>query len=99
MSAWLDGGENEKLCDATAMRQWEASLKRPDLAEKDRVRGALEAFKRQAVALAAEEDLAASVTEDMVNRALDAADFCRNPDTAKWMRAALEAGVAASKAA
>ncbi|MER9911652.1 hypothetical protein NKJ71_13565 [Mesorhizobium sp. M0050] len=48
--AWL-GGENEKLCDATAMRQWEASLKRPDLAEKDRVRGALEAFKRQAIAL------------------------------------------------
>lgn len=32
-----------------------------------------------------------SVTEDMVNRALDAADYCRNPDTAKWMRAALEA--------
>jgi hypothetical protein len=48
--AWLDA-ENERLCDATAMRQWEASLKRPDLAEKDRVRGALEAFKRQSIAL------------------------------------------------
>ncbi|RUV69679.1 MAG: hypothetical protein EOR26_05245 [Mesorhizobium sp.] len=48
--AWL-GGDNEQICDATAMRQWEASLKRPDLAEKDRVRGALEAFKRQAIAL------------------------------------------------
>lgn len=48
---WLDDPESERICDETAMRQWEASLKRPDLAEKDRVRGAIEAFKRQAIAL------------------------------------------------
>ncbi|ESY42041.1 hypothetical protein X747_14775 [Mesorhizobium sp. LNJC384A00] len=34
-----------------------------------------------------------AVTEEMVNRALDAAAYCRNPDTAKWMRAALTAAL------
>lgn len=48
---WLDDPESERICDAAAVRQWEASLKRPDLAEKDRVRGAIEAFKRQSIAL------------------------------------------------
>lgn len=48
--AWL-GGENERICDETAMRQWLSSLKRPDLSDRDRVIGAIEAFKRQAIAL------------------------------------------------
>jgi hypothetical protein len=42
---------NENLCTEAAMAQWEKSLKRPDLQEKDRVRGAIEAYKRQAFAL------------------------------------------------
>lgn len=33
-----------------AMQQWEASLKRPDLSERDRVRGAIDAFSRQMLA-------------------------------------------------
>ena len=40
----------EQVCVNTAMSQWERSLKRADLSEKDRVTGALEAFKRQAFA-------------------------------------------------
>jgi len=40
----------EKICTDTAMSQWERSLKRTDLQEKDRVRGAIEAYKRQAFA-------------------------------------------------
>ncbi len=40
-----------RLCTQTAMRQWEASLKRPDLQEKDRVQGAIEAFIRQVIAI------------------------------------------------
>lgn len=34
------------------------------------------------------------VTEEMVNRALDAAEFCRNPNTQAWMRKALIAALA-----
>lgn len=44
--------EEEKLCKAAAMAQWEASLKRPDLTERDRVRGAIETYSRQAFACA-----------------------------------------------
>lgn len=40
----------EAICAEAAMSQWERSLKRPDLSEKDRVRGAIEAYKRQAFA-------------------------------------------------
>lgn len=43
----------EILCIERAMQQWEASLKRPDLSERDRVRGAIEAYTRQAFALSA----------------------------------------------
>lgn len=35
----------------------------------------------------------AFVTDAMITRALDASDFCRNEQTAKWMRAALEAAL------
>jgi hypothetical protein len=51
LDLWLDGADNEKLCIDAAMHQWERSLKRPDLREKDRVRGAIDAFIRQAIAL------------------------------------------------
>jgi len=40
--------EGEKICELRAMDQWERSLKRPDLSEKDRVKGAIEAYQRQA---------------------------------------------------
>lgn len=40
----------ERVSTEAAMSQWERSLQRPDLAEKDRVRGAIEAYKRQAFA-------------------------------------------------
>jgi hypothetical protein len=40
----------EAICVEAAMSQWERSLKRPDMQEKDRVRGAVEAYKRQAFA-------------------------------------------------
>lgn len=49
------GGDNdtiERVSTGAAMSQWERSLKRPDLSEKDRVRGAIEAYKRQAFAFA-----------------------------------------------
>jgi hypothetical protein len=42
--------DDERLAYHTAMDQWERSLKRPDLSEKDRVRGALFAFSRQMLA-------------------------------------------------
>lgn len=42
----------EQVCKETAMSQWERSLKRPDLSEKDRMIGAIEAYKRQAFAFA-----------------------------------------------
>lgn len=50
-----DTGDNdtiERVSTEAAMSQWERSLKRPDLSEKDRVRGAIEAYKRQAFAFA-----------------------------------------------
>jgi hypothetical protein len=34
------------------------------------------------------------ITEQQINAALDAADFCRNDNTRKWMRAALTAALA-----
>lgn len=43
----------EKICEDRAMDQWRASLKRPDLSEEDRVRGAIEAYQRQAYAFTA----------------------------------------------
>lgn len=53
MSAVYDARvEQEATCTAAAMSQWERSQKRPDLQEKDRVRGAIEAYKRQAFAFA-----------------------------------------------
>lgn len=42
--------DDEKLAYHSAMDQWERSLKRKDLSEKDRVRGALFAFSRQMLA-------------------------------------------------
>jgi len=41
---------DERLCIDRAMQHWEASMKRPDLSERDRVRGAIEAFSRQMLA-------------------------------------------------
>jgi hypothetical protein len=38
----------ENVCALRAMEQWTASLSRPDLSEEDRVRGAIEAYQRQA---------------------------------------------------
>lgn len=40
----------EQVCKDAALSQWERSLKRPDLDEKSRVIGAIDAFKRQAFA-------------------------------------------------
>lgn len=40
----------ERLAFDRGMLQWCASLKRPDLSEEDRVRGALLAYQRQALA-------------------------------------------------
>ena len=49
---------DEELCFARAMEQWTASLKRPDLTDEDRVKGALLAYQRQAFALVLDADLA-----------------------------------------
>ncbi|MCZ7861334.1 hypothetical protein O9X98_07990 [Agrobacterium salinitolerans] len=40
----------ERVCTDRAMAQWQKSLKRQDLDEEARVRGAVEAYKRQALA-------------------------------------------------
>lgn len=40
--------EDERVCFDRAMDQWLASIKRLDLSEKDRVKGALLAYQRQA---------------------------------------------------
>ena len=37
----------EKLSTDAAMSQWQSSLKRPDLSEEDRVKGAILAYQRQ----------------------------------------------------
>ncbi|MDG4675818.1 hypothetical protein P9A16_32470 [Shinella sp. 838] len=50
VNAQADADVVEKVSTEAAMSQWERSLKRPDLSEKDRVRGAIEAYKRQAFA-------------------------------------------------
>jgi hypothetical protein len=42
---------DERLCFDAALDQWNRSLKRPDLQEVDRVKGALLAYMRQAFAL------------------------------------------------
>ncbi|MCV9964036.1 hypothetical protein OIU34_19330 [Pararhizobium sp. BT-229] len=42
----------ERVCTERAIAQWKQSLKRPDLDEEARVRGAVEAYKRQAFAFA-----------------------------------------------
>lgn len=42
---------DERLCFDRALAQWKASLKRPDMSEEDRVKGALLAYQRQAFAL------------------------------------------------
>ena len=39
--------EDEEIATRAAMAQWHASLKRDDLSDEDRVRGAIEAYKRQ----------------------------------------------------
>jgi len=44
--------DDERRCFDRGMEQWRASLKRPDMTEEDRVKGALEAYCRQAFALA-----------------------------------------------
>jgi len=38
--------EQEKICTQVAMDQWRRSLKRPDMQEEDRIKGALMAYKR-----------------------------------------------------
>ena len=43
--------EDEMVCFAHAMEAWQASRKRPDLQEEDRVKGALDAYIRQALVL------------------------------------------------
>ena len=40
----------ERICTDRAIAQWQQSLKRKDLDEEARVRGAVEAYKRQALA-------------------------------------------------
>lgn len=45
--------DDEEFCKARAMEQWARSLKRPDLTERDRVAGALDAYARHALALEA----------------------------------------------
>jgi len=54
--------EQERICTATAISQWERSLKRPDLSERDRIRGAIEAYKRQAFAFCMLADLSTKET-------------------------------------
>jgi hypothetical protein len=46
----LNMSETERLAFDRAMDQWRRSLKRPDLAEEDRVKGALLAYQRQIIA-------------------------------------------------
>jgi hypothetical protein len=40
----------ERRCFARGMEQWQKSLQRPDMTERDRVAGALLAYSRQALA-------------------------------------------------
>lgn len=47
-----DYEQREAVCTEAAMSQWSRSRKRPDLDEEARVRGAIEAYKRQAFAFA-----------------------------------------------
>jgi hypothetical protein len=44
--------DDDRRCFDRGMEQWRASLKRPDMTEEDRVKGALDAYCRQAFALA-----------------------------------------------
>jgi hypothetical protein len=46
---------DERTCLDHAMEHWKASTNRPDLVEADRVKGALLAYQRMAVALALPE--------------------------------------------
>lgn len=43
--------QRERLCTTAAMAQWERSLERPDLSERNRVMGAIEAYQRQSLAV------------------------------------------------
>jgi len=43
---------SEKDCFEAGMNRWKRSLKRTDLSEEDRVKGALQAYQRQAYAIA-----------------------------------------------
>lgn len=54
----------EAVCTEAAMSQWRRSRKRPDLDEEARVRGAIEAYKRQAFAFAV---LPPATTEGQTN--------------------------------
>ncbi len=56
------------------MQQWRASLKRPDLTEEDRVKGALEAYCRQAFAIASLPTLAMRQAADRMKPFAEAAD-------------------------
>lgn len=44
--------DDERLCFDSGMEQWRRSLKRPDMSEEDRIKGALLAYQRLALALA-----------------------------------------------
>ncbi|MBO9194376.1 hypothetical protein J5277_09685 [Rhizobium sp. 16-449-1b] len=65
----------EKICTDAAMAQWEASTKRPDLSEKDRVRGAIEAYKRQAFAFEVLTAKAEPSVSDYATRLFDLHGF------------------------
>lgn len=43
--------DDERLCFERAVNQWRRSLKRADMSEEDRVKGALLAYMRQAFAM------------------------------------------------
>jgi hypothetical protein len=59
--------EEERLCRDRAMAQWKESLKRTDLSERDRVLGAIEAYARQAYAIALMRDIEKEQTWDSGN--------------------------------
>ena len=61
---------DERLCFDRAMLQWHSSLKRPDMSEKDRVKGALLAYQRQWLVLEVTAGYKRKI-EDHIERPLD----------------------------
>lgn len=56
--------ENERLAFDSALHQWRRSLKRPDLGEEDRVKGALLAYQRQIIACTMVDEKRAEIEEE-----------------------------------